>query len=46
VHLARRFRQLAGFSEEEITELVEVSAEAYAEATAQMEAAAAQPTPA
>ena len=34
VHLARRFRQLAGFSEEEITELVEVSAEAYAEAMA------------
>ena len=37
VHLARRFRQLAGFSEDEITELVEVSAEAYAEALARQE---------
>jgi uncharacterized ferritin-like protein (DUF455 family) len=34
VHLARRFRQLAGFSEREIDDLVEVSAEAYREARA------------
>ena len=34
VHLARRFRQLAGFTEDEITELVDVAAEAYAEAQA------------
>jgi len=37
IHLARRFRQLAGFSEDEITDLVEVSAEAYAEALARQE---------
>ena len=43
VHLARRFRQLAGFSEEEIVELVEVSAEAYAEALARQNANAAAP---
>jgi uncharacterized ferritin-like protein (DUF455 family) len=41
VHLARRFRQLAGFSEEEIVDLVEVSAEAYAEALARQNANAA-----
>ena len=40
VHLARKFRGLAGFTEEEITELVDVAAEAYAEALAQAEAAA------
>ena len=34
VHLARQFRQLAGFSEDEIEELVDISAAAYAEATA------------
>ena len=39
VHLSRKFRQLAGFSEDEIEDLVEVSAEAYAEAMA-MQAAA------
>ncbi len=33
VHLARRFRQLAGFTDEEIQVLVEISAEAYQEAT-------------
>ncbi len=32
VHLARRFRTLAGFSEAEITELVDVAAEAEADA--------------
>src|SRR3954466_4666994 len=30
VHLARNFRRLAGFTDDEITELVEVTAEAYA----------------
>ncbi len=39
VHLARKFRGLAGFSDEEITELVDTAAEAYAEAQA-MQAAA------
>ena len=32
VHLARNFRRLAGFSEEEISDLVDIAAEAYAEA--------------
>jgi uncharacterized ferritin-like protein (DUF455 family) len=41
VHLARKFRGLAGFTEEEITDLVDVAAEAYTEALAQAEAAAA-----
>jgi hypothetical protein len=40
VHLARKFRTLAGFSDDEITELVDVAAEAYQEAQ-QMAAAAA-----
>jgi uncharacterized ferritin-like protein (DUF455 family) len=40
VHLARRFRQLAGFTEDEITELVDVSAQAQAEAEAMAAAAA------
>ena len=34
VHLARNFRALAGFSEAEIDELVDIAAEAYAEAAA------------
>ncbi len=34
VHLARKFRAMAGFSEEEITDLVDVAAEAQAEAEA------------
>jgi uncharacterized ferritin-like protein (DUF455 family) len=34
IHLARKFRALAGFTEGEITELVDVAAEAYAEAQA------------
>jgi uncharacterized ferritin-like protein (DUF455 family) len=46
VHLARRFRQLAGFTSEEIKDLVDISAEAYAEAQARMEAAAGEPAPA
>ncbi len=32
VHLARNFRRLAGFSEDEIVELVDISAQAYVEA--------------
>ena len=35
VHLARHFRSLAGFSDDEIDELVDIAAEAYAEAAAQ-----------
>jgi uncharacterized ferritin-like protein (DUF455 family) len=42
VHLARRFRALAGFSEDEIADLVDVAAEAQAEAEAM--AAMAAPT--
>ena len=34
VHLARKFRELAGFSEAEISDLVDTAAEAYAEAQA------------
>jgi hypothetical protein len=34
VHLARKFRSLAGFTEDEITELVDVAAEAQREAEA------------
>jgi uncharacterized ferritin-like protein (DUF455 family) len=41
IHLARRFRSLAGFSEDEISELVDTAAEAYAEAQAVAVAAAA-----
>jgi uncharacterized ferritin-like protein (DUF455 family) len=44
VHLARKFRSLAGFSEEEIAELVDVAAEAQREAEA-MYAMAAGTTP-
>ncbi len=32
IHLARKFRALAGFTEEEITELVDIAAQAQAEA--------------
>ena len=35
VHLARNFRQLAGFSDDEISELVDISATAFQEAQAQ-----------
>jgi len=41
VHLARTFRSLAGFSEDEISELVDTAAEAYAEAQAMQATAAA-----
>src|SRR6195256_1993062 len=34
VHLARKFRSLAGFTDDEITELVDTAAEAYQEAQA------------
>jgi uncharacterized ferritin-like protein (DUF455 family) len=40
IHLARKFRHLAGFSDDEITELVDIAAEAYAEAQKMQEAAA------
>ncbi len=39
VHLARRFRTLAGFSDDEITELVDIAAEAFQEAQARSAAA-------
>jgi uncharacterized ferritin-like protein (DUF455 family) len=39
IHLARKFRALAGFNEEEIGDLVDAAAEAYAEAQAQWVAA-------
>jgi uncharacterized ferritin-like protein (DUF455 family) len=42
IHLARRFRQLAGFTEDEITDLVVVAAEAQAEAEAMATLAAGQ----
>jgi len=35
VHLARNFRRLAGFDDEEIADLVDIAAQAYAEAQAQ-----------
>ena len=41
IHLARKFRNLAGFSDDEITDLVDIAAEAQAEAMAMSEAAAA-----
>jgi uncharacterized ferritin-like protein (DUF455 family) len=40
VHLARNFRRLAGFTDDEISELVDVAAEAFAEAQAMSAAAA------
>ncbi len=39
IHLARKFRALAGFTDDEISELVDTAAEAYAEAQAISEAA-------
>jgi uncharacterized ferritin-like protein (DUF455 family) len=39
VHLARRFRAMAGFTDSEIEDLVDVSAEAYLEARTMAEAA-------
>jgi uncharacterized ferritin-like protein (DUF455 family) len=44
VHLARKFRELAGFTPDEITELVDVAAEAQAEAEAMATIAAGQLT--
>jgi len=35
VHLARNFRRLAGFDDDEIADLVDIAAQAYAEAQAQ-----------
>jgi uncharacterized ferritin-like protein (DUF455 family) len=43
VHLARRFRSLAGFSDDEITELVDIAAEAFEEAQARSLEAGASP---
>jgi len=40
IHLARTFRRMAGFSEDEIVDLVDVAAEAQAEAEAAMAASA------
>ena len=40
VHLARRFREMAGFTQDEITELVDVAAAAHAAPLARSEAAA------
>ncbi len=39
IHLARNFRRLAGFSDDEIADLVDIAAEAWAEAAAGQEAA-------
>jgi uncharacterized ferritin-like protein (DUF455 family) len=41
IHLAREFRRQAGFTDDEIVELVDVAAEAYAEAQAMQNAAVA-----
>src|SRR4051812_44157822 len=37
VHLARNFRRLAGFDDEEIADLVDIAAQAYADAQAQQQ---------
>src|SRR3954467_2781842 len=44
IHLARKFRGLAGFSDDEISDLVDVAAEAYEEAKAMEEMARANAT--
>ena len=41
IHLARRFRSMAGFTEDEITDLVDIAAQAKAEAEAAFAAASA-----
>jgi uncharacterized ferritin-like protein (DUF455 family) len=41
VHLARKFRTMAGFSDDEIVELVDIAAQAQAEAEANSAAASA-----
>jgi len=38
IHLARKFREMAGFSEEEVADLVDIAAEAYEEAQARASA--------
>src|SRR6266581_1144723 len=43
IHLAKKFRRLAGFTDEEITELVDVAAQAFAEAQARSNQAAGEP---
>src|SRR6478672_6176900 len=43
IHLAKKFRRLAGFSDEEISDLVDVAAAAFAEAQAKAAAAAGEP---
>jgi len=43
IHLAKKFRKLAGFTDDEITELVDVAAQAFAEAQARSAAAAGEP---
>ena len=43
IHLAKKFRRLAGFTDEEITDLVDVAAQAFAEAQARSAAAAGEP---
>src|SRR4029077_3941094 len=43
IHLAKKFRRLAGFTEEEITDLVDVAAQAFAEAQARSAQAAGEP---
>jgi uncharacterized ferritin-like protein (DUF455 family) len=43
IHLAKKFRRLAGFTDDEISELVDVAAAAYAEAQARSAEAAGEP---
>jgi uncharacterized ferritin-like protein (DUF455 family) len=43
IHLAKKFRRLAGFTDDEITELVDVAAEAFAEAQARSAQGAGEP---
>ena len=43
VHLARNFRRLAGFTDDEIADLVDIAAEAYAEAAGRPGGRAAPP---
>ena len=44
MHLARNFRRLAGFSDEEITDLVDIAASAFEEAQTQQASRAALAT--
>jgi uncharacterized ferritin-like protein (DUF455 family) len=43
IHLAKKFRKLAGFSDEEITDLVDVAAQAFAEAQSRSAQGAGEP---